>query len=249
MNTHVKVPSDAAKDLDEVFNDSAVTKRLKELVPSQHAAASRMWRTAMETPHLSPKMKELVLLAVHASSSSLHSEQVKRYVKRARAAGASEQDVLDVFLAVVGLIAHPLYFSAPVLVDELRKGGGPDGDLPPLTPEFAKMKADFIKSRGFWNEAREPVARLLPDFIAAVSGLSIDSWSKGSLTKKEREFVCIAIDCSTTHSYEPGLRIHIRNARSAGATREELAEVIQLASLMALETYVMGAKALLGSEG
>ncbi|HEX3678628.1 MAG TPA: carboxymuconolactone decarboxylase family protein, partial [Galbitalea sp.] len=76
-----------------------------------------------------------------------------------------------------------------------------------------------------------------------------ESWKNGPLSAKEREFICIAIDCTVTHSYEPGLRRHIRNALSHGATREEILQIFQLAALLGLEGYILGARALFTAAG
>jgi alkylhydroperoxidase/carboxymuconolactone decarboxylase family protein YurZ len=55
-----------------------------------------------------------------------------------------------------------------------------------------------------------------------------------------KEFIYIAIDAATTHLYEPGLRIHYRNAIKYGATREELMEVLQLTSVLGMHTCTVG---------
>ena len=73
------------------------------------------------------------------------------------------------------------------------------------------------------------------------------TWKDGTLTRKERELICIAIDCTVTHMFEPGLALHIRGALQHGATREDILHVFQLASLTGLETYIQGAEALFGS--
>jgi alkylhydroperoxidase/carboxymuconolactone decarboxylase family protein YurZ len=77
--------------------------------------------------------------------------------------------------------------------------------------------------------------------------MSTESWKSGALTAKEREFVCIGINCTVTHIYEPGLRRHIRKALGYGATREEICEIFQLAAVLGLEGYVIGAAALFGT--
>ena len=84
----------------------------------------------------------------------------------------------------------------------------------------------------------------MPDYFKVLNGMSTDSWKNGSLSAKEREFVCIAIDCTVTHNYEQGLRLHIRNALGRGATRDEILQIFQLAALVGLEGYVLGGRAL-----
>jgi len=231
-------------DLSAAFSSPEVARRVEEAAPSMYEAAAGFWRSAHVAPALAPRMKELVLVALHATVTTLHADGVRRHVARALAAGATEQDVLDVLITIVGAANHALYFAVPVLMRELKAGGYPDAELPPVTPQSQAIKDDFIRTRGFWNEQRDVIVRLMPEYFAALSRLSTESWKSGTLTAKERELVCIAIDCSVTHMYEPGLAIHIRHALQKGATREEVLEVFHLASVTGLEGYILGAEAL-----
>lgn len=88
------------------------------------------------------------------------------------------------------------------------------------------------------------IARMMPDYFAALSQISTESWKNGTLTDKERELICIAVDCSVTHMFEPGLVIHIRHALQKAATRDEILEVFHLAALTGLEGYILGAESL-----
>jgi alkylhydroperoxidase/carboxymuconolactone decarboxylase family protein YurZ len=74
--------------------------------------------------------------------------------------------------------------------------------------------------------------------------LSFEPWKSGVLEPKVREFLYIAIDCSITHMYEHGLRIHIRNALKYGASRDEIIEVFELAATLGVSTYLAGTRAL-----
>jgi alkylhydroperoxidase/carboxymuconolactone decarboxylase family protein YurZ len=118
--------------------------------------------------------------------------------------------------------------------------------VPPVTPESLAVKEEFIRVRGFWNEQRDVIVRMMPDYFAALAQLSAEPWTNGSLTAKERELVCIGIDCTVSHMYEPGLVIHIRGAIKQGATRAEILEVFHLAAVGGLSGYILGAEALYG---
>jgi alkylhydroperoxidase/carboxymuconolactone decarboxylase family protein YurZ len=50
-----------------------------------------------------------------------------------------------------------------------------------------------------------------------------------------------------THMFEPGLRVHIRNALRYGATRDEIVEVYQLVSTIGVHAVTMGVPALLAT--
>ena len=58
-------------------------------------------------------------------------------------------------------------------------------------------------------------------------------------------FIAIAVDASCTHMYAPGTRRHIRMALELGATKEEIAAVLQLVSVLGIHTCSLGAPILL----
>lgn len=236
-------------DLDAIFSSAQVGRKLKETVPTLHGAASAFWKAAHGPGALSPRMKELVLVALHGTVTSLHSAGTRRHVARALEAGAKPSDVLDVLLTIVGAANHALYFAVPVLMRELKAAGGPQAEIPEVTPQAQAIKEEFIRTRGMWNEQRDVIVRMMPEYFGALSQISTASWKDGSLTRKERELVCIAIDCTVTHMFEPGLALHIRCALEHGASRQEILDVFQLASLTGLESYIEGGEALFGDVG
>ena len=109
----------------------------------------------------------------------------------------------------------------------------------------AQIKQDFIDARGYWSRGWDPVLDLAPDFFEAYSNLSSVPWKHASLSPKVKELLYIAIDSATTHLYEPGLRVHIRNALRHGATRDEIMEVYQLTASLGVHTITMGVPALM----
>lgn len=232
-------------NLDALFDDFSTAVRLRSLAPGYAAALSTFWTTALAREHLSPRLAELILLALHASASSLNVEAIRRHVARARAAGASEADVLDVLVSIVGIGIHALYFAVPILMQELEAAGREDATVPPPRADIAAFRDEFVRTRGFWNDQRDVIARLLPDYFIALAQLSMEPWKAGSLSAKEREFLYIAIDCSITHAHAPGLAMHIRHALGYGATREEILAIFQLAGAMGVEGFVVGAGTLL----
>jgi alkylhydroperoxidase/carboxymuconolactone decarboxylase family protein YurZ len=67
----------------------------------------------------------------------------------------------------------------------------------------------------------------------------------GALDKKTLELIGIALDASCTHMYAPGVRRHIQRALKAGATKEEITAVLQLATLQGLHSMCLAAPILL----
>lgn len=249
-NPQGRIPSDACPpDLGElcsVFTDARVASHLASITPGGFAAASGFWRAAMECGHLTPRLRELILLALHASVTSLDAQAIGRHVERALACGASQQDVMDVLLSIVGVSNHALYSAVPILMEEL-KAMGREEPLPEATASAQALKEEFVRTRGFWNEQRDMLARCMPDYFSALSALSVEPWKNGSLRASERELVYIAIDSSVTHMYGPGLRLHIRRAIEAGATRDEILDVFKLVAATGMEGYILGAEAMYGA--
>ena len=107
-----------------------------------------------------------------------------------------------------------------------------------------RIKDEYTANRGFWTPLFDAVLELSPEYFEAYSKLSSVPWKTGTLDPKVREFIYIAIDAATTHLHEAGTRIHIRNAIGYGATRQEVMEVLQLASVLGVHTMTMGLPAL-----
>jgi alkylhydroperoxidase/carboxymuconolactone decarboxylase family protein YurZ len=231
-------------DLANVFQEPAIGTAIRNAVPSSYDAASDYWRSTFASRFHTPRMKELILLAVHASATALNYKAIERHVRRARLAGATPDDVLDVLLSIVGLANHAVYASIPILLDELKAAGSTEAEFAKLSPDLVAVKEDFLKTRGVWTDARDLLSRLMPKYSIALSKVSMEPWKNGSLTPKEREFIYIAIDCSVTHTFDPGLRLHIRNAIGLGAKRDEILAIFELAALLGLEGYLVGAQAL-----
>ena len=114
-----------------------------------------------------------------------------------------------------------------------------------MTDRQRTLRDDFIDRRGYWNEFWDGLLTLDPDFFEAYLGFSGVPWRNGSLEPKLKELIYIAIDASTTHLYEPGLRQHIQNALRHGATSEEIMEVYELTSVLGIHTCTLGVPVLL----
>src|SRR6478736_4896915 len=101
------------------------------------------------------------------------------------------------------------------------------------------------QATGNWNPDWEPFATLDPAWTEKVIAMAIAPAVAGALDPKTIELIGIAIDVSCTHMYAPGVRRHIQRALKAGATREEITTVLQLASMQGLHSMCLGAPILL----
>jgi alkylhydroperoxidase/carboxymuconolactone decarboxylase family protein YurZ len=106
--------------------------------------------------------------------------------------------------------------------------------------ESASLKEEFIRVRGYWNTVWDDLLRLDPAFFRAYLDLSAAPWRAGPLEPKVKELIYIALDASPTHLYEPGLRIHVRNALKLGATAAEILEVLELSTTIGIHACTVG---------
>ena len=98
---------------------------------------------------------------------------------------------------------------------------------------------------GNWNPDWEPFAKLDPAWTDKVIAMAIAPAVAGALDAKTIELIGIALDVSCTSMYAPGVRRHIQRALKAGATREEITAVLQLASMQGIHSMCLGAPILL----
>ena len=135
------------------------------------------------------------------------------------------------------LSIHSCSLGAPLLLEEAQAAGvQPDGpEVPMATPA-----SDAMREMGQWNAAWDPFFALDPawtdEFMAAALGI----YAGGVLTAKDVEFLSIAFDASVTHMYAPGTRRHIKGALAAGATIEEIMEVLKVCVAFGGEALQLG---------
>lgn len=195
---------------------------------------------------LEPKIKEFIYIAIDASTTHLYEPGLRIHLKNALKYGATKEEIMEVLQLTSVLGMHTCTMGVPVLIEELKAAGKAD-ELEGLLddPERQRLKEEFIQNRGYWNDFWNGLLALHPEFFTAYLRFSSIAWKTGPLEPKVKEFIYIAIDAATTHLYEPGLRIHYRNALKYGATKEELMEVLQLTSVLGMHTCTMGVPVLL----
>jgi len=193
---------------------------------------------------LEPKLKELIYIAIDASTTHLYEPGLRQHIQNALRHGATRDEIMEVYELTSVLGIHTCTLGVPVLIDELEQAGA-EGRPAELTPEQEHMKEDFIERHGYWNEFWDGLLALDADFFNAYLEFSGVPWRNGTLSPKEKELVYIAIDAATTHLYEPGLRQHIQNALRHGATSEEIMEVYELTSVLGIHACTLGVPVLL----
>ena len=100
------------------------------------------------------------------------------------------------------------------------------------------------RATGDWNPCWTQLEELDSDYLEAFLQFRAVP-QNGPLDQKTKELIFIAINVATTHLWPSGARRHMANALAAGATKEEILEVIQLTSIMGIHSMTMGVPILL----
>lgn len=109
-----------------------------------------------------------------------------------------------------------------------------------LTARQQEIKDRFIEARGTWGDTWEAIVRLDPEFLLRYLDFSLVPWRKRHLDTKTREFMYIAVDAAVTHLYSPGVKQHIRAALAAGATPQEIMEVLECTATLSIHAMNVG---------
>ncbi len=222
-----------------------------KLVPGTRLSSKlREWDPALgrDLPHvmttnpwsggiLPRKLVELIGVMLNAQCTSLNPEGTRRHIRAALAAGATRDEILFVLkCAALGAI-HSCSLGAPLLLEQAGEAGValPRRDAGGATPFCDRMKAI-----GQWNAAWDPFYTLDPAWTDQFFATGVPVYASGVLSAKEVELLSIAFDASYTHLYAPGTRRHIRGALDAGASVEEIMEVLKLCVVQGVQSCNLG---------
>jgi alkylhydroperoxidase/carboxymuconolactone decarboxylase family protein YurZ len=182
------------------------------------------------------KFIELVSVGLNAACTNLNPDGTRRHIRAALNAGATREEIVTILKMASVMSIHSCSLGAPILLEEAKAvGAKPAPKSPASTPACDKMRAI-----GQWNTAWDPFFELDPvwtdQFMATGGGI----YASGVFSPKEVELLSIAFDASYTHMYAPGTRRHIKGALKAGATMEEIMEVLKLCVVQGVQACNLG---------
>lgn len=183
------------------------------------AMSTSPWATGV----LERRFVELVSIAISVSCTNLDGAATRRHIRAALDAGATWQQILLVLKCATVVAIHSCSLAAPMLLEEAQAAGIE------LQPRSAPTPAcDAMRAAGLWNTAWDPFTQLDPEWTDQFIATGADIYSDESLSAKEVELLSIALDATFTHMYAPGTRRHIKGALQAGASVEEIMEILKL---------------------
>jgi alkylhydroperoxidase/carboxymuconolactone decarboxylase family protein YurZ len=110
-----------------------------------------------------------------------------------------------------------------------------------MTDNKSYPNTDAQRATGDWNPTWDLLQEMDPDYLEAFLAFRAVPQRNGPLEQKYKEMIFIAINAATTHLHGPGVRRHIQNALRAGATKEEILEVIELTTIMGIHSMTLAA--------
>ena len=216
--------------------DEAALAQLREWDAAWADTCARMATNPWRAGVLPRKLVELIGVALNAACTNLDAQGTRRHIRAALDAGATRAEVLMVLEMASLLAIHSCSLGAPMLLEEAKAAGA----QPAPKPGAATPACDRMKAIGQWNTAWDPFYELDPTFTDEFMATGVALYASGTLSAKEIELLSIAFDAAYTHMYAPGTRRHIRGALQAGATMEEVMEVLKLCVVQGVQSLNLG---------
>ncbi|CZR54238.1 uncharacterized protein PAC_04121 [Phialocephala subalpina] len=217
---------------------------VSKLSPEITQASIHLSSIPLRKHHLPAKIQSLISLAVSSSSTHLYIPGIVKHTRAALENGATPAEVMEVLELTSTLGIHACNIGVPLLVEVMKEEGIYSKKYPEgweEGEERKRLRTEFTEKRGYWHTFWEDFLRLDPEFFGAYLEFSTVPWVRerkegGYLEPRIKELIYCAFDAASTHLYQPGLKLHMRNALGLGSTPEEIMEVLELATLLSLHT-------------
>ncbi len=223
---------------------AAALNQLKEWDPAWAEHALKMTTNPWTDGILPVKFIELISVGINASRTNLNPDGTRRHIRAALAAGASRQEILFVLKCASLMSIHSFSFNAPLLIQEASMGSLEDFSelrkkrldrVGKATPAVEKLKAI-----GHWSQEWDSVLFLDPVWTDEYMAMCTLLYAENVLPPKELELLLVAFDAAYVHIYGPGTQRHIKNAFKAGATVEEIMEVLKVGVVQGVQACNLG---------
>jgi len=209
---------------------------LRDWDPAWAEAYTRMATNPWNSGVLPRKFIELVCIGLNAACTNLNPEGTRRHIRAALQAGATRDEILFILKCAAVMSLHSCSLGAPITLEEAKAAGVEHTPKAGAATPFA----DKMKAVGQWNVAWDPFMSLDAGWTDEYMAAGIGVYSSGLLTPKEIELLSIAFDASFTHMYAPGTRRHIKGALAAGASVQEIMEILKLCVAQGAQALNLG---------
>jgi alkylhydroperoxidase/carboxymuconolactone decarboxylase family protein YurZ len=239
MATETNASMQSAAQQPEAFGPwDAALAQLREWDPTWVEQCLKMSTNPWTSGILPRKFIELVGVGLNAACTNLNPNGTRRHIRAALSAGATREEILFVLKAASLMAIHSCSLGTPILLEEAKAAGVQPAPRKKTEPTPA---CDAMRAVGQWNTAWDPFFELDPMWTDEFFASAVPIYKSGVLPAKELELISVAFDASFTHMYAPGTRRHIKAALKAGATMEEIMEVLKLCVVQGVQACNLGA--------
>lgn len=201
------------------------------------------------TGPLSPRVVELIYIALDASSSHLFASGLQTHMKRALEVGASPADVFDVLhlVAVQGVASVGQAAEIVAELAGLGQGAVPGTPLqaasqaPSPAPLPDPLQARIGRLAPAHALALDAVARLDPGYVEVLLDFIEHGRPQGGLSPAERSLVQLALHACFTAFNRDAVRQIAATALAQGLSPAELLQAIQLGAHLSVHGSALGA--------
>jgi alkylhydroperoxidase/carboxymuconolactone decarboxylase family protein YurZ len=211
--------------------------RFAEWDPDWTERCAAMTNNPWTTGVLPVKWIELICVALNVACTHRNEPAVRRHIRAALNAGASDEEIRETFKGASVLGIHSVAVALPILLQEAELAGVQPA--PPTEGCVETPVTDQVKAAGLFNTAWEAIYQLDPAWLEQFLAMGADLYG-GVLPPKLVELIAIAVDASCTHMYTPGIRRHVQSALAQGATAEEIMEVLKLCGSLGVDACELG---------
>jgi alkylhydroperoxidase/carboxymuconolactone decarboxylase family protein YurZ len=191
------------------------------------------------TGPLSPKMRELIYVALDGSATHLFRSGLALHMQLALEQGASAQEIVDVLRLATAQGLEGCHVGIGILAEELAMAGG-TSDEADLSSEQTALRDGYVAQFGDWPDFCELWLRADPGYFAAMLDLLTAGRQAGCLDEQSRCLISLSLNACFTALNPQGVRLQIRRALRLGIDRREILQVLQMTAHLGVHACAIG---------
>lgn len=220
------------------------TEGLLRLDPEFLQTYGRYAGYSAEMGPLSPKMRELIYVALDGSASHLFRSGLALHLRLALREGATAREIVDVFRLATVQGLDGCHVGIGVLAEELAEAGLEVVQAEP-SKEQRVLRDTYVAQFGDWPDFCEQWLRRDPGYFAVLLDLLADRHKGGGLDQRSQCLISIALNACFTALNPSGLRVQIKRALRLGIDQREILQVLQMTAHLGVHACAIGVPVLM----
>jgi len=200
--------------------------------PSYLAAYLELSAYVADRGALSPRLRELLYVATNCSPTHMFEKGLRNHAREALAEGATRAELLAV-AAIVSTIGGQTYLMGANALDVCLPQKPAD-----TSAEAASAMSLHSSLFGAVQADAEAAVRQDADFYQCWLDFAASSLQGGALPPKEAHLIALAAYAQCTQMSREGVERQVRAALSAGASPQEVLDVLRLITSMSIHAMV-----------